>query len=191
MNLRIGRSAAAALLLVLAAAAASSAPSPEPRKPLAPAATNIARRAIADWPDGSRLLAGAIIEECGAPDEVEPAQLTWLRAPPWKKIIVFRDALTRGHPGGLRRTLAYRVPLRAWRALGAFGHGVEYDAVNGLLSARTDSEETNYLALNLADEVVRERLSASEASAFYDLTLNLLISGKTSSYATRLRFKPD
>jgi len=83
------------------------------------------------------------------------------------------------------------VPVQKWRALGAFGHGVEYDSVNEQLSARTGSEETNYLALNLADEVVRGRLGAEEASALYDKTLALLFSGKSSSYTSRLRFKPD
>ena len=181
----------AAALLLAAGAAAGASPALETRQKMGPAATNVALDVISDWPDGSRDLAGALIDEYGAPDEIETSRLTWKSSPPWKKMTVFRDATDRGHPDSLLRTVAYRVPVERWRALEAFGHGVEYDPVSEQLSARTDNEDTNYLALNLADEVVRGVLSSAEASALYDKTMVLLISGKSSSNTSRLLFKAD
>ena len=157
----------------------------------AAAAGGAALNIIADWPDGSRDLAGAVVDQYGPPNDVEATRLIWTDRPPWRKIVVYRDAADREHPGILKRSVSYVVPVRRWRALGSFGHGVEYDPVNSELGARTDSEETNFLALNLADEIVRGRLNAADAAAVYDRSLALLFSGKSSSYVTRLRFRPN
>jgi len=146
---------------------------------------------IADWPDDSRDLAGAIIDEYGAPDKTSSSRLVWTARPPWKNMTVFRRASDGGRAALLLRTVAYVVPVQRWRALEAFGHGVEYDPLKGELSARSTGEAANFLALNLADEVVRGHLSAADASALYDKTLSLMLSGKSSSYTARLRFRPN
>lgn len=148
------------------------------------------RDAVASWPERSRLLADAIVREYGAPDEVQPAQLVWRRRHPWTMIAVFRDAQSPERPNNLLQALAYEVPLRRWRALSAFERGATYDPVRKELVARTDGEETNLLALNLADEVIQGRRSPAEANDFFDRTLSLSYAGKSSSYMVRLMFSP-
>jgi hypothetical protein len=181
---------AAGLLLALTAmmSASGAGSALQAREKIIPAGRNVAFAIISQWPDYSRELAGIIIDEYGAPDEVEPSQLTWMASPPWRKVTVFRDPVSAQHPALLLRAVSYRVPFERWRALVAFGHGIDYDPVNEQLSARTDNEETNYLALNLADDVVRGQLSALEAAEFYDRTMSLLYAGKTTSYTTKLHF---
>lgn len=148
------------------------------------------RDAVAAWPQRARLLTAAIVREYGAPDEILPAQLIWRRRHPWTMIAVFRDAQSPERPNNLLQTLAYEVPLQRWRALSAFERGAAYDPVRRELAARTDSEETNLLALNLADEVIQGRRTAAEANDFYDRTLKLSYAGKSSSYMVRLMFSP-
>jgi hypothetical protein len=74
--------------------------------------------------------------------------------------------------------------------LSAFDRGVVYDPVREELVVRTDSEATNLLALNLADEVVQGRRSPAEAEAFFDATQRRAAAGEDSAYTARLMFLP-
>jgi hypothetical protein len=144
---------------------------------------------IAARPEDSRATAEEIVQEYGPPDGVQAGRLSWTSRGPWRSIVVHRGAAAPGRPGGVRQSVAYDVPVGRWRALGAFERGVEYDPVARELVARSGAETTNILALNLADEVVRGRRSAADACEFYDKTLSLSLSGKSSPYMRKLRFR--
>jgi hypothetical protein len=51
------------------------------------------------------------------------------------------------------------------------------------------SDLVNFLALNIADEIIRGRRDVRGAIAFYRRTLDLAAAGKTSPYMTRLLFR--
>lgn len=149
-----------------------------------------AQSVIDGWPERPRALAAALIQEHGAPDEIAKAQLTWRGRGAWALITVFRDAESAERPNRLLESVSYEVAVRRWRTLNAFGRGVTYDPIRRELLARSDSEETNILALNLADEVIRARRTPADAAAFYDKTLKLSFSGKSSPYMRKLMFTP-
>ncbi|MFI5345020.1 MAG: hypothetical protein ACHQ51_01480 [Elusimicrobiota bacterium] len=144
----------------------------------------------ADWPEKARLLASATIREYGRPDEVRADQLTWTRRHPWTRIAVYRDAQSIENPNNLLQSLPYEVSPRRWRALSAFDRGVAYDPIRKELVARGESEGANLLALNLADDIIEGNRTPAEAAEFYDRTLDLARSGKSSSYMFRLMFSP-
>lgn len=144
----------------------------------------------ASWPEGARRLAEAAVGEYGEPDAAVPDRLTWGARRPWTRIEVFRDAVSSERPARLLEAVPYAVPTRRWRVLNAFDRGVTYDPVRVELVARTDSEATNLLALNLADEVVQGRRTPADAERFFDETSRLLAAGGASSYAARLMFLP-
>ncbi|HXT02150.1 MAG TPA: hypothetical protein VN915_15860 [Elusimicrobiota bacterium] len=150
-----------------------------------------AQSAIADWPERSRSLAEAMMQEYGIPDEASPGKLTWRKRAPWTRLSVERDSEEPGRATGLLQAVAYDVPLKRWRALGWFDRGVDYDPVTHELIATTPGEATNRLALNLADEIIRGKRTAEEARAFFDETVSLAASGKSSPYMKRLLFKPQ
>ncbi|MFI5361026.1 MAG: hypothetical protein ACHQ49_03560 [Elusimicrobiota bacterium] len=152
---------------------------------------SIARLAVGDWPEYSRDLAGLMIQKYGPPDEIVPSQLSWSRRGEWTQIVVFKDALDFDRQKGLLEAVPYFVPLRRWRELAAFDRGVSYDPMKRELVVRTDDEGSNYLALNLADEVVRGLRTPADANAFYDKTVSLSASGKSSAYTRGLRFRPQ
>lgn len=193
IGLRHSAFAAAAVVVLLLATASDQgvrAPTQESaRSRESGAALPPAKRMISRWPEDSRALAGVLIEKYGAPDEEVASQLSWNDRGPWKTIVVFRDRAAFGRSAHLLETVAYgKAPFNRWRQLSAFGRGASYDPLTRELSARSDREETNILALNLADEILRGKRNAAGARAFYDSTFNLALFGKSSPYMSRLLF---
>lgn len=184
----------------LSALAAAGPPSPAPAPLLARDTGAAAERAddvrrtqdvIREWPRYAQDLAASIMQEYGAPDEIALSQLRWNDRKPYKRVVVFRDARSVDRPDGLLESVAYEMPLRRASALEAFGHGVSYDPFLHELVSRAEDEPADRLALNLADEVIRERRSVAEAVAFYDKTMSLSFSGKLSPYMSGLLFEPS
>ncbi|MDD5304050.1 MAG: hypothetical protein PHS14_13195, partial [Elusimicrobia bacterium] len=69
-----------------------------------------------------------------------------------------------------------------------FDKGIEADAKEGRLTASSDDESENFLALNLADEVLKGRRTPREASDFRQNAFRLRDAGKSSPYFDRLLF---
>lgn len=186
------REIAAVLVLVLLATLTdprARAPSAPPLAP--PAARLSAKSVIAGWPAQPRALASVFLERLGRPDRATPSRMVWADRQPWSEVVVFRDPMTSARPAHLLEAVAYGAVSRARRReFAALGLGTAYDPDTGELSARTNGEATNLLALNLADEVLRGRRSAADARLFYDSTLGLALSGKSSPYMSRLLFRP-
>jgi hypothetical protein len=146
---------------------------------------------IAAWPTWPRFLAGSLLEKYGVPDNIVASQLSWNGRKPWTKIVVFRDPDSLGSSNHLLQSVSYgKVPFERWQELVLAGRGATYDPSTQELTARTDGEETNLLALNLADEILRGRRSPADARRFYDQTEKLSLSGKASPYMDRLLFAP-
>ncbi len=138
------------------------------------------------WYDSPRREAERLIELYGPPDEVAPALATWRERGPFKRIAVHGDS----PDTYLEHAVAYRAPPEAFEALSRFGHGVRFDPRNGELSARSNLDSLNYLALNLADEVVKGVRSPENADDFYVRTARFAVFGKSADYMARLRFEP-
>jgi hypothetical protein len=72
-----------------------------------------------------------------------------------------------------------------------FGRGLSVDAQNDEISARGESEESNLLCLNLANDIALGKKTAAQAGEFYRLTIRESMSGKSSPYMERLLFKAE
>lgn len=76
--------------------------------------------------------------------------------------------------------------------LTAYDGSVWFHRTRGELSAQCDVEAMNFLALNLAHDVVTGMRSVDDARAFYAKTAMEFKQGNRSSpYVTGLRFQPD
>jgi hypothetical protein len=183
------------LILALAAAAAAAAPlraqsdasSEISASTAAPAESQAsAEDAVKDWPEGPRLIARAMIEKYGRPARVSENSVAWFSSGSWDKIVVHR----RGWPrvlgmrdrNYLEQAISYTVPDDKLEDLKRFDRRVAYDKAAGELSARSDDERLNFLALNLADEIVKDRRTVSDAKDFMRKTESLARAGKSSPY---------
>ena len=151
-----------------------------------------------DGPDWENRSLNMMVEKYGRPDRVETNRVVWEKKGPWKRIVVWDDmgvGLGLGQMGkvadnNIEEILAYMVPEDKRRAVEDFSGRLKVSADGAQLSARSFSEERNFLALNLADEIIRGVKTPAEAKAFDAATLQLADAGKPSPYMKGLLFQP-
>ena len=147
---------------------------------------------IISWPTYSYRLARMMIAKYGQPTEAREKSLIWDDNGPWKKTVVYREDPTgrvfKKSRGRLEQSASYRVPQDKLDALARFDRELEADAEAGRLTVRSDSESENFLALNLADEVVKGKRTPKEATEFREKMTHLRKSGKASPYLDGLMF---
>lgn len=147
---------------------------------------------LAGWPADARRTAHDLIERYGQPDEATPTQLTWHRNGPWLRTILSRDPVRHDwptpHQDRLEQVIAYRVPVGRFDDLAEFDGSVMVERTKGEMSARCGGEPMNFLALNLAHEVVTGSKTVEEARHFYEQTaLEHAQAGRP--YTQSLRFR--
>jgi len=144
------------------------------------------------WPAYSYRLARRMIARYGLPVDFTEDRVVWRDNGPWKRTVVYRspptDGLFRKTRGRLEQSVRYEFPKDRTAALTEFDRTIEADEKEGLLTARTDDETSNLLALNLADEVLRGRRTPKDAAEFRAKTARLRDSGKSAPYLERLLF---
>ena len=145
---------------------------------------------IENWPGRSRSTARALIAKYGEPSRFTDNDLVWIKNGPWRKTVVYRDA-PRGFMHGkdiLEQSVGYTVPDGKIAAVKSFDGQLKFDKGNRELSSRAENENLNFLALNLADEIVNDKRSPDEARDFYRRTMKLTESGKSSAYTDGFLF---
>ena len=151
--------------------------------------TERSNNGMSDWSNKS---INMMIDKYGSPDRVETLGLVWYNRGPWVKIVVWDELgflYVDRSSHNLEETIAYPVPVDKRGALSSFSGGLHISANGAELSARSQSEEKNFLMLNLADEIVRGLLSPEDARVSYLRTLQLADAGKTSPSMQGLLFR--
>ena len=159
----------------------------EPVKAGTAAAAKTPEAVIRSWPPVAQSAARAMIEKYGLPHQYGDDELVWNDIVYWRKTVVHR----RGWPGRndfLEQTILYQVPEDNVAELKDFDRRLKVDLAKGELSARSESEPLNFLALNLADEILRGNRSAEDARTIYRKTAGLAKAGKSSRYTDGLHF---
>ena len=140
--------------------------------------------AIALWPQIAQRVSHRMIEKYGVPDESTPKSLVWNDNGPWKRTIVRRDSAAEV----LEQIASYRVPTDRYELIGRLPGNVSAERGREELTAKSDSEGLNFLALNLADEVLSGKRDLEDARTLYDRTTAMTVSGKSSPYTQSLLF---
>lgn len=145
------------------------------------------------WSRPSQLLGRRMLEKYGLPERVESSRLIWTRCAPWKRTIVWDQTppyVETEPPRVMEQVVAYDVTYDMIGAIEAFNDDLIIRRDKRELSVMSDGEETSFLTVNLADDVVRGLRNAEEARSFYHRTRQLTMAGKTSPYTQRLLFMP-
>jgi hypothetical protein len=148
-----------------------------------------------NWPSLSRKIAAVMVEKYGQPDDYDDNNLTWYDNGPWKRTIVHREGYRNQHMGGpdtvLQQSVNYRVPSGKFKDLEQFDPRLSPNRPRNELSMSSESEQINFLAINLADEIIVGWKSADEARSSYTRISTLAKFGKSSPYMEGLRFQAD
>lgn len=152
-------------------------------------------KVIQKWPGYSRGLARAMIGAYGPPQRFDENLLAWDDNGMWKRSIVYRKSwphfIAFQDKDYLEQTIGYRVPDDKVAALKRFNSQISVDKENGELSARSESEKMNYLAINLAEEIITDERTVDEARDAYRKTKELSKAGKSSRYLEGFTFSID
>ena len=153
-----------------------------------------ARHVIEHWPEESREAAQVVLVARGEPDEVTETQLVWLDAAPWKRIVATRafhdHAFPTAHFDSVESVIDYKVPPERVGDLAAFDGSVVVDRTAGELSARCHDEEANFLALNLAHDIVSGTRTVEEAREHYGKEFLDYRRKQPTPYMEGLQFTP-
>ncbi len=148
---------------------------------------------LASWPETPREVAMTTIEKYGQPDGVTESRLIWHDTGPWNHTIVYRDVVQHDfpmpHPDLLEQVIDYQVPVDMFDELAAYDGSVIVERTKGTMAARCDKEEMNFLALNLANDIVTGQRTVEEARQFYAETAMAFMNGETPPYTQGLQFE--
>jgi hypothetical protein len=89
----------------------------------------------------------------------------------------------------LEQYIAYRVPVEKLTDLAAFDGSVLVDRTKGEISARCEGEEANFLALNLADDIVSGRKDVETARKAYGEAVQARRAGNPPEIMQKLVFE--
>jgi hypothetical protein len=151
-------------------------------------------RALIDkWPMESRKAAMATIEKYGPPQEATATTLMWRGNGPWKftriDINETRHDFPAPHIDVMEQAIDYRVSPEAADELARYDGSVYVDRTQGMLSARCDKEGANFLALNLANDIITKRRDVADARQYYARAIKAFMStGQMDPYMQGLRF---
>jgi hypothetical protein len=153
------------------------------------------QEATRDWPSSSISALHEMVDKYGPPDEVTPSQLVWKARGPWKKSVLSREAVHHEWPSPhedvLEQLIDYRVPPDKADDLAAFDGSVMFERTKGELSARCGGEAANFLAVNLAREIVEGTRSVDDARRVYEDEMKAFKAGEKSRvYLSGLMFTP-
>lgn len=112
----------------------------------------------------------------------------------WIRTIVYKEEIQHDFPvphvDVLQQFVNYDVPVNKFTELAEYDGSVIAERTNGELSARCDTEAANFLAINLADDIIKGNRTVAEARQHYGDTIAKLMSGEKTDYVTGLVFEP-
>lgn len=148
---------------------------------------------IAKWDKLPREIAETTIERHGSPDEVSESRLIWHQRGPWKQTILYRDPVPhkfpKPHKDHLEQFVDYRVPPEKFDEIAVYDGSVTPERTKGELSARCDKEEMNFIALNLAHDIITGKRTVKEARTEYTEQAIAFMMGKPAPYTEGLNFE--
>ena len=141
---------------------------------------------LSDWHEASQKAAKQMMDKYGPPAEVTETSLVWHETGTWKRTMISKEAVDHNfpmpHPDVMEQVIDYDVPVDFFDDLAAYDGSVIVERTKGEISARCDKEEANFLALNLANDIVTKKRTWEEARTFYADTIKALMAGDKPEY---------
>ncbi len=148
---------------------------------------------IKSWPEASQMAAKEMMDKYGKPNETTPHMLVWYNNGPWKRTTIY-DVETKhifpvDHTDVMEQVIDHKVPTNKFSALAEYDGSVSIHRTDGEISAKCDFEGANFLALNLAHDVITGKKTVQAARDFYTKAIKeFVLDKKTSPYMKSFQF---
>lgn len=193
-----GNTARAGILALAVLAAGGCAPGAAMESGMSPGGMRMdassVRGAMGGWHPAAREAADAMMAKYGAPAAMTADMMVWNRTGPWKRTIIYREAVQHDfpmpHPDVMEQFVDYRAPLDRYDELAMFDGSVVVERTNGEMSARCDKEGANFLAVNLANEIAMGQRTPADARRMYGEQIAMMKAGRMTEYTSGLMFAP-
>ncbi len=141
---------------------------------------------VQDWPEASKKVAMKMVKKYGAPDERTASRLIWYEKGGWNVTVLRRNPIDHDfplpHKDVLYQNIEYDVPVEKFDELAIFDGSLIIEQTRGTLGVRCDRVAANYIAINLAHEIITDQISVEAARQKYGELIVMLMSGKQSPY---------
>lgn len=148
---------------------------------------------IKSWTEASQMAAKEMMDKYGKPNETTPHMLVWYNNGPWKKTTIYdiesKHIFPVDHTDVMEQVIDYKVPASKFSALAAYDGSVSVHKTDGEISAKCDFEGANFLALNLANDVITGKKTVQAARDFYTIAIKeFVLEKKISPYMKSFQF---
>jgi hypothetical protein len=149
---------------------------------------------LAGWPEATQRLGAQLMTKYGAPTEITKRQITWINSGPWARTTLYKEGVAHNyaspHRNVLEQAVLYKVPIDKLVALAQFNRSLVVDLARGELVSSSDSEEINFLTVNVADEVIRGKRTAEEARIHFAQLVRAKMIKEPEQELQKLEFMP-
>jgi hypothetical protein len=148
---------------------------------------------IDGWAEEPRESARRLIDYYGPPEEMSPSRLIWYRTfDGWKRTELVNAEIPHAFPAPhndyLEQFIDYRVPLDKIGALAAYDGSVVVERTRGEMSARCGGTSMNFVAINLANDIIKGTKSVEEARDEYSRLYQAYQQGEKPPYTQAFQF---
>ena len=148
---------------------------------------------VRQWPKNPREAAGRLVDYYGPPDEVSGSRLIWHDTRDgWKRTELSSEEVPHDFPAHhtdyLEQFIDYRVPLEMYTPLAEFDGSVIVERTKGEMSARCGGTSMNFVALNLAHDIVTGKRSVEDARREYARLYRAFKKGEKPPYTQAFQF---
>ncbi|HTY51479.1 MAG TPA: hypothetical protein VMB48_17470 [Steroidobacteraceae bacterium] len=161
---------------------------------ITPAAHAWAAEHLRGWPVERQTLAARLVSKYGPPQEANARSITWYDNGPWRRTELYRAGTLHNFPlphvDVLWQTISYRVPVSKIAALVAYDGSILVDRSRGEITVHCDSEEANFITLNIAHDIITGEDTTEQAQAHHAQIVEGMRIGDPEEYPEHLMFKP-
>ncbi len=149
---------------------------------------------LSGWPKDPRESAQRLIDYYGEPHEYSSSQLIWYGTNDgWKRTVLSKEEVPHNFPSPhtdyLEQFINYRVPLAMFSPLAEFDGSVIVERTKGEMSARCGGTSMNFVAINLAHDIITGKRSVREAREEYMRLYKSYKAGEKHPYTQAFQFE--
>lgn len=148
---------------------------------------------IKGWRKNPKETALELLDYYGKPDEFSVSQLIWYNTRDgWKRTVLSKEETPHHFPAKhtdyLEQFVDYKVPIEMFSKLAEFDGSVVADRTRGEMSAQCGGTSMNFVAINLAHDIIVGEKTVKEARDEYGYLYKAYQDGKKLPYAHNFQF---